>query len=394
MGSAARTFPGIASAPTRASRPLPVPALQSPIKIAGWHDHPPLPFTLEGASSSEAGAARGGGAASLRPTTARPAWAVDDGGGRARRGGLAACAAAAPCAGRGPATTLLVRRRAVVGMAVACVVAAEKEDESERKSSGLPPSLFFTHIGIRRRVFSHLRALPPTHTTHPTHHTHHTSTRSTMLLTGSVSLGRAAVRGGGSRASSSRSAPAPARASLLRPALAAPLAGRRAAAPARRGRGGLACRAMFERFTEVSDGWRERQEEFFSPFFLPLAARRCGRGPAQGLFCGRPGRGARACPPALARGRLACPRVRVACGAVARPRVDSGGRGAENRGRGGCRPHHLGPRVLAYGSVFSPPLRSLPAIHSRPRPLLSLPLLRNRSRWSCLPRKVSWWAWE
>lgn len=176
MGSAARTFPGIASAPTRASRPLPVPALQSPIKIAGWHDHPPLPFTLEGASSSEAGAARGGGAACRRPTTARPAWAVDDGGGRARRGGLAACAAAAPCAGRGPATTLLVRRRAVVGMAVACVVAAEKEDESEKKAAAshlLFPILTSAFVGgCSLTCALSLPHTPHTQRTTPTTHPH------------------------------------------------------------------------------------------------------------------------------------------------------------------------------------------------------------------------------
>ena len=72
------------------------------------------------------------------------------------------------------------------------------------------------------------------------------------MLAGTVSVGgRFAAARPTAAASTSRGVAAPARASLLRPSLASPLTSRRAAPAPRKGRGGLACKAMFERFTEV-----------------------------------------------------------------------------------------------------------------------------------------------
>ena len=123
-----------------------------------------------------------------------------------------------------------------------------EERNGERPRS--PPFITLVFISHTRLLAS--EAITPkksrarAHATTPTQ-LHPQNMLGTVTLGGRLAAPRASAP---PSTSAPRGQASPARASLLRPPLNAPL--RRAAPAPRRGRAGLACRAMFERFTEVS----------------------------------------------------------------------------------------------------------------------------------------------
>ena len=205
--------------------------------------------TVDGASSSSAGTARGGAARAA----ARASW--PPGGGATALRGAARCvagAARARHAGRGPAAVALTRWVAVrAGMVfgAACGGRVGARKKGMEKGLAHPPSSLSSSSHTRllaSEAITPKKSRARAHATTPTQ-LHPQNMLGTVTLGGRLAAPRASAP---PSTSAPRGQASPARASLLRPPLNAPL--RRAAPAARRGRAGLACRAMFERFTEVS----------------------------------------------------------------------------------------------------------------------------------------------